>query len=305
MKFEMDKCPDRIKGAISQVVKLLESGKLPAVVEKTIFKDSRNMSKWSYFNKLMCAIDYLTRIKQLKLDEVKGEDWIDCLSNMDYRGFRQWDTANRSIIAGQKCTYILAPVFGKTTKRYWEDGDGLKHSLGKGENAPSSSLEKTQEVQYLKTFMTIPVFEATQTKGEPIKYEKMEMPTNLPFKEVALELGVRIRAEAFGNGYYGAYNPSMKTIILCTPDETTFLHELAHAVDDKLLGGKIKGGQQVDQEIVAQLSANVLAHILGRDIEQTTAYTKEYIGHYSEKPEDIIKLLSRVEKVVKYITKLN
>jgi len=303
MRFEIDKCPSKVKGAIEEIIKLLESGDLPAVVEKTIFKDNRTMSKWSYFNKLMCAIDYLTRIKGLKLKEVKGSDWLDCLEHMDYRGFRQWDTSGRSIKAGEKCSYILAPCFGKMKKKWWIDAKGERHSLNGNDNAPDGTEIVEKEIQYIKTFRTIPVFEATQTHGDEIKYEKVELPKNLPFKEIATELGVQIRP-GFFDGAYGAYDKERKQIILCTPDETTFLHELAHAVDDKISGG-LKGGQHQDQEIVAQVSANVLAHILGRDTKQITAYTKEYIEFYNGNHEAVIKLLSRIEKVVKYITKDN
>jgi len=291
----MDKYPSIVKGKVSEVLTLMKSGELPKIVEKILYIDGRPMGKWSALNLLFCAIDYKGRLN------LAASDWLDALHKMDYRGFRQWNESGRSVKAGERCTYILAPMFGKVIKKYYLDDKGRKIVTTK---PPEGVKVETETYDYLKCFRAVPVFEASQTHGKPIVYPKKELPVNLPFKEIADELGLSIRSEYFG-GYYGAYDQHKKEIILCTPDEVTFLHELSHAVDDKISGGKLKGGQHADQEIVAQLSANVLAHVLGRDISTTTAYTKEYIEHYGGNTEDIIKLISRIEKVVKYITKLN
>ena len=90
---------------------------------------------------------------------------------------------------------------------------------------------------------------------------------------------------------------------MCTADESTFFHELAHAADKKLKG-KLKGGQDTEQEIIAELSAAVLARCYNLNID-AAAYT--YIASYvkSAKPKDIgvwcIRVLGQVEKVISLI----
>ena len=55
-------------------------------------------------------------------------------------------------------------------------------------------------------------------------------------------------------------------ITLRAHDADVWFHELAHAVDARLTeGGKLKGGQQQEQEIVAEMASGVLCQLY--DIE--------------------------------------
>lgn len=311
------KIPEKIQKSIGAVLDLLKSGKLPQVIAKITFpKDSKPMSAWSMSNQLICVSDWIItnypEIMKLETPEERGEAMMSHVSEAfekaDYRGFAQWNEAKRKIIKGQSSTAtIIAPKIAKFNERYYEQ-DGKKIVLGKNEKAPKGANVKNQRVSRPVGFFGINVFEIKQTKGQKIIYKKLKLP-QLPFMPVAKFLGLSVVPQAFRGSYYGYYSPSHKTIVLATPDQVTFFHELSHAVDDYLLkqstGKGLKGGQQADQEIVAQFSANVIAYIRGYKIEETTAYTRNYIKHYSETDEpekEIILLIARVEKIVDFIT---
>lgn len=59
------------------------------------------------------------------------------------------------------------------------------------------------------------------------------------------ELGLKVDAVRFNGSVFGSYNPIWKQIKLASPEIEIFLHELSHAVDDKLNG--LKAGQHNDQ----------------------------------------------------------
>ena len=57
--------------------------------------------------------------------------------------------------------------------------------------------------------------------------------------------------------------PIRKEIALATSEEKTFFHELSHAAHEKIKSG-LKSGQDPFQEIVAELSAQALCHLVGK-----------------------------------------
>ena len=310
------KIPDEIKNAISGVFSLLKSGDLPAAIAKSVFpKDSKPSSAWSFSNRLFAAIDWihLNYSKELAaLSDEKGAKGAflgskigEALLKMDYRGRNQWKEVKRDIESGSVPVYILAPNMRKFEKRSYKDDNGKKITLKKGEKAPKGKTEDKEEISIPVSFRGVPVFGDDQTFGKPIVNKSLKLP-ELPYTAVAEFLGIKIIPRAFSNDYYGAYSPTYKTIELATPDQTTFFHELSHAVDDYILsfkGKKLKGGQQIDQELVAQFSANVIAYIRGYEIKQSTAYTKRYIEGYAGKDAVtvVLKLISRIERIVEFI----
>lgn len=311
--------PDKIKNAISGVLDLLKSGNLPKAIAKATFPNvAKPFSAWSMSNKMLCAVDYVyttyPEIKNLKTSEERGEflgkHIYEALEKADYRGFAQWKEIKRVIKKGESSTVsILAPAFKKYFKKYYTNEKGERVYLKKDEKTPSGKKEEYESGQFIDGFYGIPVFAVSQTIGPDIVYKELKLP-NMPYMEVANFLEIKVEAVGFKKGEYGSFTPSLNRIQLATPNQVTFFHELSHAVDHyliKKLGGKglsMETKQYSEQEIVAQFSANVLAYIVGYEIEQTTAYTKQYIEHYkvSESPEqDLIKLLSRIEKIVEFI----
>lgn len=74
-----------------------------------------------------------------------------------------------------------------------------------------------------------------------------------------------------------------------------------HAVDARLIGGKLKGGQNDDQEIVAEMTSSVLCQLYGVEGYECQAwnYIKRYSSGSAEKAvQQIFSLIGRVEAIV-------
>ena len=155
-----------------------------------------------------------------------------------------------------------------------------------------------EEEQRRRVYKNVPVYRVEDTTGAPLEEDsfKLEIPANLA--QVAEGLGLEIKAKRYGGAEFGYFCVSRKEIALMSPDLKVFLHELAHGVDNKI-NGLLKGGQQPDQEITAELSAEVVGYLLGRKLN---GKGRDYITGYSGgswKP--VFALLDRVQKVVSYI----
>ena len=77
---------------------------------------------------------------------------------------------------------------------------------------------------------------------------------------------------------WGSFDSVHNKIQLSTDDAGTFFHELAHKAHEKI-DGKLKGGQDPQQEAIAQLSAGVLSQMYDQRIDLETY---EYIKHYAQ-----------------------
>ena len=201
----------------------------------------------------------------------------------DARGFRQWNQANRHVKKGAKSVRILVPCFVK--KENEENGE-IEHSL--------------------RGFMCKPVFRFEDTEGEPLEYEKLELP-EFPLLERAEEWNISVKAIPGNYRYYGYFRPGSKEIALATPEETVFFHELAHAAHEKVKG-TLKPGQDPLQEIVAEVSALALSRVVGKKARDTTGNSYRYIERYAEKlklsPQAAcLKVMSETEKVLNLILK--
>jgi len=201
----------------------------------------------------------------------------------DSRGFRQWEQAGRSVNKGEKAAYILRPIHIKKTVKNEETGE-------------------ESDTFILIGYGSIPVFGASQTTGTPLEYEKA--PEELPaLNEIASDLGISIKYTVFGGAFYGCYDFNNK-ITLYTHDEQTFLHELSHAIHQKVCGN-LKGGQHPSQEIVAEFCSCVLARMYGKKTpNEGNSY--KYIERYAQQikksvPDSILSFMSDIVKVLDYI----
>ena len=66
---------------------------------------------------------------------------------------------------------------------------------------------------------------------------------------------------------------------MATPDQGVFFHELIHAADEKIQG-KLKGGQEVSQEIVAEFGSAILMRMFGLKASERSTY--DYIDSYAK-----------------------
>lgn len=214
-----------------------------------------------------------------KGNQIPSDNWsflnriLMYLSNTeDARGFNQWKQAGRYIKKGSHAFYILAPMFKKVID------------------------EKTlEEKQILAGFKGIPVFRFEDTEGAPIISEGLKLDVPFEFNGIIQELGLKIDAVRFNGAVYGSYNPIRKEIKLASPEIDVFLHELSHAVDDRLNG--LKAGQRNDQEVTAEFSGAVIGYLMGYKLPMGNV--KSYIEHYSFK--ELMNCLGRIEKVVCYV----
>lgn len=199
----------------------------------------------------------------------------------DARGIRQWNSVGRKVKRGAKALYILVPRFFKQQTKY---GD---------------------EEEILAGFMARPVFKVQDTEGDPLDYELPEVP-ELPLIERAEEWGISVHAVPGPWRFDGCFLEKRNWIVLATPEETVFFHELSHAAHARLLGS-LSPGQDWRQEIVAELSAAALCEIVGktsRSLGNSYRYIADYAKQAGLSPvQGCLQVLNDVEKVLKLILK--
>lgn len=205
----------------------------------------------------------------------------------DARGYRQWQAVGRQVKAGTKAVYILAPLVGKKTE--------------------TTKAGEEKEITYVYGFRTIPLYKIEDTEiVDPAIWEKSSSfkPRNIPpLMDIAKKLNIEIMYDNTYSGELGSCTPDGKTIRLCTESEITFYHELGHAVHAKI-EGKLKGGQTLEQEIVAELFAGVMARLYGINYE---GYTFDYIASYCKTTDPVIvgrecmKVAATVEKCLNFV----
>ena len=201
----------------------------------------------------------------------------------DARGFRQWKLANRWVKKGAKAIYILVPCFNKQVDE-----------------------ETGEERESLRYFKPSPVFMCEDTEGESLDYQLIELP-ELPLIKRAEEWGISVKAVPGNYLYRGYYSPFQMEIGLATPEEKTFFHELAHAGHEKVKGC-LDAGQDPLQEIVAELSAQALCRLVGKNLADTTGNSFQYIERYAAKVNltpysACMKVLGDTERVLNLILK--
>jgi len=197
----------------------------------------------------------------------------------DARGFRQWKSVKRHVNKGGKAIYILVP------------------------RIVSRETEAGEEESFLAGFMARAVFRVEDTDGEPLDYQKVELP-EFPLIEKAKEWGISVKAVPGNYRYYGYFSDGQKEIGLATKEETVFFHELAHYAHYRVLGDDKKSSSW-RKEIVAELAAAVLCRIVGK----TSKYLGNnfrYIKHYADKSKQnptqaCMRVIGDVEKVLALI----
>ncbi len=247
----------RIKEAMDTLLKMFDEENLEKVARAVFRGDSIPADKWSFLNRILMYLN----------------------NTEDARGFRQWQQVGRYVKKGSRAFYIIAPLTRKIT---------AEKSLDSGEIV-------REEKTVLAGFKGIPVFRFEDTEGEPIIREDFKVNIPCEFNSIIQELGIKVQPVRFCGAAFGSYNLINKEIRLASPDIEVFLHELSHAVDDRLNG--LKPGQRKDQEVTAEFSAAVIAHLMSYRIP--LGNVREYIAEYSFR--ELMNCLGRIEKVVSYI----
>ena len=201
---------------------------------------------------------------------------------MDARGIRQWNSVNRFVKRKTKAIYILVPYL----KQVEDDLGEQRHNL--------------------LGFGVAPVFRVEDTEGEPLDYENIQLP-EVPLLQRAEDFGISVKAMPGNYRYFGYFSIDRKEIAIATSQEVVFFHELCHFSHSIIKGG-LKRGQDPLQEIVAELSAQALAIMVGRSAEDTTGNSFRYIQKYAEQlgisvQAACLKVMSETEKVLDLILK--
>lgn len=192
---------------------------------------------------------------------------------LDCRGFVQWQQLGRQVKRGSKAVYIFRP-----------------HTITK----INEEKEKEKETVCIG-FSTVPVFAASCTEGEGTLpgYTPTELP---PLAEIANKFGIQVDYVPVTPEKLGDCKIDGSKIRLGSHDTRVFFHELTHAIHACIDGG-LKGGQQTDQETIAEFTTAVLMDFYG--LGDHTGNAWKYISHYSEDPIiAITKALGTVEKVL-------
>lgn len=260
---------DKAHVELRRLVDLFSKQELPCLIKQVFFTPTdRPSHNWSLSNRLIML----------------------CNNTKDGRTFNQWKDIGRYVKKGTKGFWIIAP--NKVT-RIVKETDKV---TGKETQTPRTFMYGFKVCPYA-------MFRLEDTDGKPYESVK-EQPKNLPpLSEVAQKLGASIIYDGTNHGEHGSFNPIDKEIRLCTSDESVFFHELAHLAHEKI-DGKLKPGQNPEQEAIAQLSACVLASMYNMNIE---GKSWEYIASYAKErsPDAVGKLcmqvLSKVEDILKLI----
>lgn len=236
---------DRIDSILDKIIRVFESGQVPQVIAKVTFPPFEVPSKhWSLANRLIMFGN----------------------GTSDARGFLSWQAVGRYVKKKTRAFYILAPLKIKRKQKGDQEDDENNEYL-------------------LIGFTPIPVFAVEDTEGKQLEYENIVLP-DFPLIEVAYSWGISVKGVAFQGRWYGYYSQDLfgnnEKIRLATPEESTFFHELSHAAH-KRVKGELQNGQNSQQEITAELSAQVLGCLLGTQVKNNLGNAYSYIKHYAEK----------------------
>ncbi|MFH2106495.1 MAG: hypothetical protein ABII22_04490 [Candidatus Micrarchaeota archaeon] len=269
----------RIKDSVSRLLDLFREGSLP---EKIALATNPGFNvpscKWSLNNRLLQLIQ----------------------GTMDGRGIKQWREAGRKVKKGTKAIYILAPR--EFSYYQCECGQSLYNKdIEKGTCPKCSKPIDPARVGAGILFKGVPVFRAEDTEGKDLPYENIPLP-NHRFIDVAKAWGLEVKSSAFLGTAYGYYKRNEK-IVLASPEELVFYHELAHAAHQRT-GLMRNERQDPSNEIVAEFVAATLAFMEGKTAKLRNCY--DYLEYYAAKKSlsmerSVLLLLSEIEKVVELI----
>lgn len=196
----------------------------------------------------------------------------------DARGYRQWQQAGRQVRQGAKAFAILAPRIV-----HYKDP------------------ETDEDRRALRGFVAVPVFRLEDTDGDPLPSREPATPP--PLADVAARFGLQVRYDAL-RGAWGSFNTVTEGITLATHDARVFWHELAHAAHQRVRGCRLEGGQNPEQEIIAEFVAAVIARIYNP--EQELGLELEYIDRYAKARglgacQSVLALMKESDLVLKRI----
>jgi hypothetical protein len=273
--------PEKFKPQIEQIFNKFLSGEIVENISRGYLRSLNIPSdNWSTLNKLLMI----------------------AAGTNDGRNMDDWNAIGRKVKKGSTSFRIRAPV--KALKKEWND-ETKRYEVVTQYN---EQTQKNEPIEILIGFRPAPEYRYEDTEALPDNPEKeikyVEEPKNLPtFEQIAKRFNIKVKYSKTVRGEYASYNPLSHEIDMKSDDLGTYFHELVHHVHNIILkekGDSLRGGQQVDQEIIAEFSSLLLVTILGlkvkNEYEQNMAFTlnyiKGYIGTYDN--EKVVKAVSEL-----------
>jgi antirestriction factor ArdC-like protein len=241
------RCSDKAKAAAGRILDAFRSDNLPQALAPIFInrRDNVPCRSWSWSNQLLTALS----------------------GHSDARSYRDWQKVGRQVKKGEKSFHILEPCPRTFTKRDPDTGEERKVTIIKG-------------------FKAGPRFGVEQTEGDPLPSPDPKITSwleNLPLVDVAKKWGLTIDAFNGKNASYLGYYRHGQSIALGVENLATWSHELIHAADDRAGTITKLPGQQIDNEVVAELGGAVLLELLGHETESDRGGCWEYIQRYASK----------------------
>jgi hypothetical protein len=250
---------DKAEHAAGRILDAFKSGDLPKALAPVFIhrKDNVPCRQWSWSNQLLTALAGFS----------------------DARSYRQWQAVGRQVKKGEKSFHILEPCPRTFTKK----------------NAETGAEEK---ITIVRSFKAGPRFGADQTEGEPLPGpdpKVMAWLESLPLRSVAESWGLSVDAFNGATARYLGYYRHGQAIALGVENQSTWAHELVHAADDQAGTISKAYGQQVDNEVVAELGGAILLEILGHEVEADRggcwAYVQRYASEAKREPVSVCMAL--------------
>jgi len=243
---------ERVRQIGEEILAAFQEGRVPEAVAKLFItppSDSRVPSvRWSWSNRLHAVL----------------------MGHRLAAGFRQWEELGRKVKKGEKAFYILRPWLQEAR-----------------EDDPESDVQARERV--VVGFAPVPVFGYDQTEGRPLAEmeEQERFLDSLPLVEVARSWGLAVVTFVTDDpAYLGHYRYGKEggiRIAVAVENPVVWAHELVHAADHRLKTLTEKGGQQLDNEVVAQLGASILLEALGLEDDSDRGTSYRYIETYCKK----------------------
>lgn len=258
----------KVQQQLDLIVKAFETPEsLPKILSHAYIEfPGKHMASWSVSNQFLTLLNHL---------ETHEADFANCNCTIEAMGFSQWKAKGRYVKAGEKAFAILAPIFafkckGEFCKQF------IFNSQKQLDQHLSTHVSKPAYYRFIIGFNAVPVFQLQQTDGKPLP---TFVPKGLPdIGRLAESVGIKVSYKNLGRAY-GATVPDASEIKMATEEEQVFAHELIHAYQQKVFGD-LKGGQHLEQEVIAELGSCVLMQLYGKQAD--LKWSLDYIAGYVE-----------------------
>jgi hypothetical protein len=264
---------ERVRQCTQRIVERFRLGDLPEKLAPLFIKrdDDRPCGRWSWRNQLLTALE--------------GFD--------DARTYRDWQAVGRQVRKGEHAFYILEPCRFPAEVKDSETGETTTKLVCRGFKAGAR-------------------FGYEQTDGDELPYKRTDRTIidGLPLVDVARSWGLKLgcfNGQSAGEaGWFSHGADGGKAIAVGVHNWSTWTHELCHAADCKTGTLVKKHGQELSNEVVAELGGAVLLTLLGHDTQADLGGCFEYVQHYCTKNDkDVdrtcLQLLDRICNAVALI----